>query len=118
MGLNTTYTFNNLTLRHKGEYYVTVNVSNMVGLSTGVTSNGIKIDFTPPEPVEHMTGGSSNSDGVCNALFDSCNGETGNLPHFTHLFFLPLISYISIICFNSIHENLYFLVWDISDKLC
>ncbi len=54
--LNTTYAFSNLTLRHNEEYFVTVTVSNMAGLSTSVTSNGIKIDRTPPEPIKHMTG--------------------------------------------------------------
>jgi hypothetical protein len=60
----------------------------MVGLSTQVTSNSIKIDLTPPEPVKHMRGGSSNSDGACNALFDGCNGDTsGDLSHFIRAFF-------------------------------
>ena len=54
--LNTTYAFSNLTLRHNEEYFVTVTVSNMAGLSTSVTSNGIKFDRTPPEPIKHMTG--------------------------------------------------------------
>ena len=66
----------------------------MVGLSTGVTSNGIKIDLTPPEPVKHMRGSSSNSNGVCNALFDGCNEETspGDLPHLSRRF--SILTYI------------------------
>ena len=59
VGLNTTYTFNALELRHNEEYYVTVKVTNIVGISTKILSNGVKIDLTPPEPV---TGGRFNSD--------------------------------------------------------
>lgn len=59
MGLNTTYTFNGLKLRHKEEYYITVKVSNMAGRSTKVTSDGLKIDLSPPEPVKHMRGSSN-----------------------------------------------------------
>lgn len=73
MGLNTSYTFSDLKLRHKEEYYVTVKVSNMVGLSTQVTSNAVRIDLTPPQVVEHMSGTSFNLNSVCNPLFDSCN---------------------------------------------
>jgi hypothetical protein len=91
VGLNTTYTFDNLALRHKENYYVTVKVNNMAGLSTRVTSNGIKIDITPPEPVKNMRGSSSNIDGVCNTLFDSCNEETsGNLQNCSRSFFVTL----------------------------
>ena len=73
VGLNTTYSFHNLSLRHKEEYYVSVKASNMVGLSTKVTSNGIKVDLTPPKPVWHKTG---SSDGVCNGVFGSCDEQT------------------------------------------
>ena len=60
VGLNTTHTFNELKLRHREEYYATVKNSNRAGLSTTVTSNGVKIDLTPPELVKHMRGSSSN----------------------------------------------------------
>ncbi len=97
--LNTTYALNNLTLRHKEEYYVTVTVSNIAGLSTSVTSNGIKIDRTPPEPIRHMTGTSSTSGSVCNVLFDSCNEETGDLPHLIfHSHVLYKLSHFSTCC--------------------
>ena len=76
VGVNTTYTFNNLKLQHKEEYYVTVKVSNIVGLSTQVTSNSLKIDLSPPAPVNHMKGSSSDSNSACNALFESCNEES------------------------------------------
>ena len=81
VGLSTTYTFRNLALRHKEEYYVSVTASNMVGLSTKVTSNGIKVDLTPPEPVKHMTG---SLDRLCNGGFDNCDEETlsGDWLHF------------------------------------
>lgn len=62
VGLNTTYTFNALKLRHNEENYVTVKVSNAVGLTTKVISNGLKIDLTPPGPI--MGGRSCNSDSV------------------------------------------------------
>jgi hypothetical protein len=99
-----TYTFSSLTLRHKEEYFVTVKVSNIVGLSTRVTSNAITVDLTPPEPVKHMSVSSSNLDGLCNTLFDSCNGEISSEWHFLPVFCLPhkkilkkVISYINYI---------------------
>lgn len=60
VGLNTAHKFNDLKLRHKEEYYVTIKIINIVGLLTQMTSNGVKIDRTPPKPVKHMSGTSSN----------------------------------------------------------
>jgi hypothetical protein len=87
--LGTTYTFSNLALRHNEEYYVSVTASNMAGLSSKVTSTGIKVDLTPPQPVKHMTG---SLDNICNRNFDSCEEETlpGYLPHFFPIFFILL----------------------------
>ena len=109
VGLNTTYTFQNLALRHGKEYYVSVTANNRVGLSTKVTSNVIKVDLTPPAPVEHMTG---NLDGVCNQEFaDSCNQKTpsGDSPHsificsFLYFFYnINIISYIRILKYHVI----------------
>lgn len=75
VGLNTTYTFDDLKLHHKEEYYVTIKAINVVGLSTKSTSNGIKIDLTPPEPVKHISGSFSDFDEICYSPFDSCNEE-------------------------------------------
>ena len=84
--MNATHTFNNLTFGHKDEYYVTVRVTNTVALSTEQTSNGVMIDLTAPEPIEHRHGNSSNSNGICNAALETCNEETssGNSSH-SHL---------------------------------
>ena len=61
------YTFDDLKLPHNEEYYVTVKVTNIVGLSTKVISDGVKIDLTPPEPA---AGGTFfNIDRVCDELF-------------------------------------------------
>ena len=76
VGLNTMYTFSDLELRQNREYYVTVKVSNMVGLSSQAISNSVKIDLSPPEPVNHMKGSSANFNSVCNSLFESCKEES------------------------------------------
>ena len=60
IGLNSTYEFNDLKLGHKDVYYVTIKISNVVGLSSQMASIGVEIDLTPPEPVKHMSGSSSN----------------------------------------------------------
>ena len=73
VGLNTTYSFHNLSLRHEEKYFVSVTASNMVGLSTKITSNSIKVDLTPPKPAGHMSG---SSNGVCNGVFGSCDEQT------------------------------------------
>ena len=77
MGLNTAYNFTELKLRHQETYYVTVKATNNAGLSAFATSDGIKIDLTPPQPVKEMSGISSDLDDVCNALSGkSCNDTT------------------------------------------
>ena len=83
VGLNTTYTFENLTLHHKDVYQVTVRVINTAGLSTQETSNPALIDLTPPRLSEYKGGNSSNSKGICNASLELCNENTasGKLLH-------------------------------------
>ena len=77
VGLNTTYEFYDLKLRHEEEYHVTVKIGNIVGLSSQMTSSGAKIDLTPPKPVKHMSGSSSNE-----------LSFSGNLSLFSRLHFL------------------------------
>ena len=69
VGLNTTYEFNDLKLYHKEEYYVTIKINNMVGLSTQMTSSGVQIDRTPPKPVKHISESSSNEVSFSGAQF-------------------------------------------------
>ena len=65
VGLNTTHNFTELKLRHQETYYVTVRATNNAGLSTQVTSDEIKIDVTPPQPVKEMSGISLDLEEIC-----------------------------------------------------
>ena len=74
VGLNTTHNFTELKLRHQETYYVTVRATNNAGLSTQVTSDEIKIDVTPPQPVKGMSGISLDLEKICSAASGgSCN---------------------------------------------
>jgi hypothetical protein len=74
VGLNTTHNFTELKLRHQETYYVTVRATNNAGLSTQVTSDEIKIDITPPQPVKEMSGISSDLEEICSETpGGSCN---------------------------------------------
>ena len=77
VGLDTTHNFTELKLRHQETYYVTVRATNNAGLSTQATSDEIKIDVTPPQPVKGMSGISSNLDEICSGVSGvSCNTTT------------------------------------------
>ncbi|XP_028399178.1 uncharacterized protein LOC114522645 isoform X2 [Dendronephthya gigantea] len=75
VGSNINHTFTGHELRHQETYYVTVKATNNAGLSTLVSSNQIKVDLTPPSPVEELNGASFDLEEICtNAITErSCN---------------------------------------------
>ena len=42
--------YENLPLRHGTRYYVNVDVENVLGYRSTLTSHGTMVDFVPPEP--------------------------------------------------------------------
>lgn len=74
VGLDAAHNFTGLQLRHQESYYVTVKATNNAGMSTQMSSDEIKIDVTPPQPVEKISGVSLDLDAICNpASGGSCN---------------------------------------------
>jgi hypothetical protein len=87
VGLDTTHNFTDLKLRHQETYYVTVRATNNAGLSTQVTSDEIKIDVTPPQPVKKMSGISLDLEEICSAVSGgSCNTTTSGKTKLVQLY--------------------------------
>ncbi|KAH3747110.1 hypothetical protein DPMN_181532 [Dreissena polymorpha] len=50
IGYNTYIEYNNLPLRHGTQYFVNVEVTNVLGYVAYLVGEGTMVDFTPPEP--------------------------------------------------------------------
>jgi len=83
IGYHTLLEYDNLTLEHGSQYFLNVQVNNILGYQAYLIGEGTFVDFTPPEPglVQNNRSDTMRADGCNAAVTQRCEEVTLNENH-------------------------------------
>ena len=89
VGNSTNHVFTNLSLAGGNTYYINLRLQNGLGYSSIVTSSGIVVDFTPPDPgpIANPDSDTMRAEGCTASIAQQCVEPIRNEPNHRYVFY-------------------------------